>query len=136
MFCFLNSRLDIEIHTDGLGIYCKPINTDQQTHYTSFSSRCYKTAWITNYSPCYRYRDETKIQAELKRIKKIIAWNGFPKWISKTLIAKKLENINTANNKNQLINGNNENADVTWINLPYLDTQGDKLVLSLKRKIT
>ena len=45
-------------------------------------------------------------------------------------------NTNTANNKNQLINGNNENADVIWINLPYLDTQGDKSVLSLKRKIT
>ena len=35
--------------------------------------------------------DETKVQDELDRIKKLIAWNGFPKWIGTTLIAKKLE---------------------------------------------
>ena len=62
--------------------------------------------------------------------------NGFPKWIGRTLIAKKLKNINTANNKNQLTNESNENVDVIWIHLPYLGTQGDQLLLSLKRKIT
>ena len=56
-------------------------------------------------------------------------------WIGRILIAKKLKNINTAN-KNQLINENNETVGVIWINLPYLDTQGDQLLLSLKRKIT
>ena len=42
MFCFLNSILDIEIHPGGLGTYCKPINTGQYTHCTSFSSRAIK----------------------------------------------------------------------------------------------
>ena len=65
-----------------------------------------------------------KIQAELNRIKKLIAWNGFPKWIDQTLITKKLKNINIENNKNQLINENNENVDIIWINLPHLGTQG------------
>ena len=63
-------------------------------------------------------------------------WNGFPKWIGRTLTAKKLKNINTTNNKRQLINENNENVHVIWINLPYLVTQDDQLLLSLKRKIT
>ena len=40
--------LDIEIHLDGLEIYCKPTNTGQYTHYTIFSTWRYKTAWITN----------------------------------------------------------------------------------------
>ena len=64
-------------------------------------------------------------------------------WFSKmdrqrTLIAKKLKNIsiNTANNKNQLTNENNENVDVIWINLFYLGKQGDQLLISLKYKIT
>ena len=35
--------------------------------------------------------DETKVQDELNRIKKLITWNGFPKWIGRTLITKKLE---------------------------------------------
>ena len=78
----------------------------------------------------------SKVQAELNRIKELITWNGFPKWIGRTLIAKKLKNVNTANNKNELTNENNENVDVIWINLPYLGMQGDKLLLSLKRKIT
>ena len=69
---------------------------------------------------CY----ETKIKADLNRIKKLIAWNGFPKFISETLITKKLKNINIENNKNQLINENNENVDIIWINLPHLGTQG------------
>ena len=59
-------------------------------------------------------------------------------WFSKmdrqrTLIAKKLKNIsiNTANNKNQLTNENNENVDVIWINLFYLGKQGDQLLISV-----
>ena len=47
------------------------------------------------------------------------------------LIAKKLKNINTANNKNQLTNETNENVDVIWISLPYLGTRDDQLLLSL-----
>ena len=78
----------------------------------------------------------SKVQAELNRINELITWNGFPKWIGKTLIAKKLKNINTVNNKNQLTNENNETVDVIWINLPCLGMQSDKLLLSLKRKIT
>ena len=65
--------LDIEIHLDGLGIYCKPTNTGQYTHYRSFSPWMYKTVWISKIihrttSIC----DETKIQAELNRINKLI----------------------------------------------------------------
>ena len=80
--------------------------------------------------------DETNVWAELNRIKKLIAWNGFPKWIGRTLIAKKLNNFNTATNKNQLTSENNKNVDVFWINLPYLSTQGDQLLLSTKRMCT
>ena len=36
------------------------------------------------------------------------------------------KNIKAANNKNQLINKNNANVVVTWINLPYLGTQGNR----------
>ena len=114
--------LDIEIHPDGFGIYCKRTNTGQDTNFTIFSPWCYKIAWITNI--IHRATvicDETKIQAELNRIKKLIAWNGFPKWIGRTLTAKKLKNIK---------------VDVIWISLPYLGMQDNQLLLSLKRKIT
>ena len=71
--------LDIELHPDVLGMYCKPTNLSQYTHYTSFFPWCYKNAWITNIiHRATGIYDETKIQAELNRTKKFIAWNGFP----------------------------------------------------------
>ena len=76
--------LDNEIHSDWLGTDCKPTNTGQYTHYVSFSPWCFKTAWITNIiQHATVVCDETKIQAILNRIKKLIAWNGFPKWIGR-----------------------------------------------------
>ena len=57
--------LDIEIHPDGLGIYCKPTNTGQYTHDTSFSPWCYKTAWITNIHCATVICDETKVTYHL-----------------------------------------------------------------------
>ena len=74
--------LDNEIPLDWWGIDCEPTNTGQETYYVSFSPWRFKTAWITIIiqhatAAC----DETKIQAKLNRIKKLIAWNGFPKWI-------------------------------------------------------
>ena len=66
----------------------------------------------------------------------LLTWNGFPKWIGSMFIGKILKNINSTNNKNQLTSENNKNLDVILINLLYLGTQGDKLSLPLKRKIT
>ena len=40
--------LDIEIHPDGLSIYCKNTNTGQYTQYNSYSPWCYKTSWISS----------------------------------------------------------------------------------------
>ena len=60
----------------------------------------------------------------------------FAKWIGRTFIAKKLKNNNTTSDKNQVTSENNENVDVIWINLLYLGTQGDQLLLSLTREIT
>ena len=45
---FLEKNIHRKIHLRGLGIYCKPTNTGQYTHYTSFSPGNYKTAWISN----------------------------------------------------------------------------------------
>ena len=129
--------LDIEIYPEDFEIYCKPANTGQYVHYTSVSPWRYKTTKVPNI--IHRATvlcDETKIQTELNRIKKLISWNDFPKQTGCTLIATKLKNINIENNKKQLINKNKENVDVIWINLPYSGRQGDQLLLSLKRKIT
>ena len=79
-----------------------------------------KSIWSTNNHPA-----TVKLQAELNRIRKLIAWNGFQNGKAK-YYARKLENIKTSNNKNQSIKENSANADVICINLPYLGEQGDQ----------
>ena len=80
----------------------------------SFLHKCIllysKMHLILNATYCNASYCSSKVQAELNRIKELITWNGLPKWIGRTLIAKKLKNINTVNNKNQLTNENNENV--------------------------
>ena len=72
--------LDIEIHPDGLSIYCKDTNTGQCSHYNSYSPWRYKTSWISSLvQRAFNICDKNKLQAELARIKDLIAWNGFPK---------------------------------------------------------
>ena len=66
----LTAALDIEIHSDDLGNYCKPTNTGQYTHYSSVSPWRYKTAWITNIiHRAIVICDKSKLPAELTRIK-------------------------------------------------------------------
>ena len=70
---------DIEIHPDGLRIYCKDRNAGQYTHYNSCSMWPYKTSWISSLvHRAFNICDKNKLQAELARIKDLIAWNGFP----------------------------------------------------------
>ena len=58
--------LDIEIHPDGLSIYCKDTNTGQYTHYNSYSPWCYKTSWIsTVVHRAVNICDKSKLQAQL-----------------------------------------------------------------------
>ena len=44
--------------------------------------------------------DKNKRQAELTRIKDLIAWNSFPKRIGDAIINNKLKNLNLNNVKN------------------------------------
>ena len=124
--------LDIEIHLRGLSICCKDTNTGQHTHYNSYSPWRYKTSWMSSLvHQAANICDESKLQAELTRIKDLIAWNGFPKRIGDAIINKKLKALNVNNIKNTT----NNDLETIWIKIPYLGDKGDQLLKSLKTKL-
>ena len=75
--------------------------------------------------------DESKLQAELTRIKDLIAWNGFPKRPGDAIINNKLKGLNVNNIKNTI----NNDLETIWIKIPYISDIGDQFLKSLKAKL-
>ena len=97
--------LIIEIHPDGLLIYCKDTNTGQYGNYNSFSLWRYKRFRISSLvHRAVNICDKSKVQVELTRIKDIITWNRFPKRIGDTIINDKFKGLNVNNIKNTTSN--------------------------------
>ena len=114
--------LDIEIHPDGLSIYCKDTNTGQYTHFDSYSSWRYKTSWISSLVHCAaKICSDNKLRRELARIKDLVAWNGFPKRVGQAIVKNKLKHLNPVNNINN--SENNTNVETIWINIHIWVTQ-------------
>ena len=120
--------LDIEIHPDGLSIYCKDTNTGQYNHYNSYSPLRYKISWISSLvHRAVNICDKNKLYVELTGIKDLIAWNGFPKRIGDAII----KGLNMNNTKNTT----NNDLETIWIKIPYLGDKGDQLLKLLKTKL-
>ena len=73
--------------------------------------------------------DKNKLQAELTRIKDLIAWNGCPKRIGDVIMNNKLKGLNV----NNIMNRTNNDFETIWIQIPYVGDKGDKLLKSLKK---
>ena len=126
--------LDVEIHSDGLSIYCKDTNTGQYTHFESYSPWRYKTSWISNLvHRVIKIYTDNKLRRKLGRIKDLVAWNGFPKRVRQAIVKNKLKRLNLVNNINNI--ENNTDIEIIWINIPYLGNTGDQLLQTLKRKL-
>ena len=127
--------LDIEIHPDGLSIYCKDTNTGQCTHFDSCSPWRYKTSWISSLvNRAVKICSDNKLRRELARIKDLVAWNFFPKRVGQAIVKNKLKRLNPVNTINNI--ENNTDVETIWINIPYLGNTGDQLLQTLKRKLT
>ena len=124
--------LDIEIHPDGLTIYWKDTNTGQYTHYNSFPLWHYKTSWVSSLVHwAVNICDKNKLQAELTRIKDLVAWNSFLKRIRDAVTNNKLRDLNV----NNMENTSRNEFETIWIKIPYLGDTGDQLLKLLKTKL-
>ena len=81
--------LDINIASDGLGIYRKDTFTGQYTNFDSFVPWRHKISWVRALiDRVHRICTPNKIKTELLLIGQFLSWNGFPKRIAKSLIKR------------------------------------------------
>ena len=60
-----------------------------------------------------------------------MSWNAYRKYARNSIINTLKPNVN----RNDNINNNKDDRKVIWINLPYLGNKGEKLTISLIRKL-
>ena len=83
--------LDIKMSAQGWTIYRKNTHTGQYVHYDSFTSWNYKTSWICSLvTRDKRICSVNLLPEEISEIKKLAFWNGFPKFISTSIIKRAL----------------------------------------------
>ena len=73
--------LDIKLTSNGTSIFRKSTHTGQYIHLSSFTPWSYTIAWIRSlvhraYKIC---SNESLISDEMRKIRKFMSWNGFPK---------------------------------------------------------
>ena len=75
----------------GLTIYGKNTHTGQYVHCDSFTSWNYKISWIFSLvTRDKRICSVNLLPEEINEIKKLASWNGFPKFISTSIIKRAL----------------------------------------------
>jgi hypothetical protein len=82
--------LDIKLTSNCTSIFRKSTHTGQYIHLSSFTPWSYKIAWIRSlvhraYKIC---SNESLISDEMRKIRKFMSWNGFPKTLANKLIQK------------------------------------------------
>ena len=117
--------LDINIASDGLGIYRKDT--------FSFVAWRQKNSWVRALiDRVHRICTPNKIKTELKLIRKILSWNGFPRRIANSLIDRFTTN---AQNKAQNHNTNDTSRDnqnsTIWLTIPFVGDLTTQLVKKL-----
>ena len=137
--------LDIAISYDKeIDVYVKPTNTGQYTNFKSFAPWHYKISWAyALYTRCMKLCSTVKLKKkQISRLKKLLSWNGFPNYIRKKLLTKFKTDFES-NKKRKTDNGNKQDEDDKKdedldiiMKLPYMGPEGEKLVKTLKRKIS
>ena len=126
--------LDINILTNGIGIYRKDTFTGQYTNFDSFVPWRQKISWIKALvNRIHSICSPNLLKSELKRLKTIISWNNFPSRIANTLIRRfsydALNKIHRAGNKDK------EDSITIWLSVPYIGDKTSQLLRSFKRKL-
>ena len=129
--------LDINIASDGLGIYRKETFTRQYTNFDSFVPWRQKVPWVRALIDLvHRICTPNKIKTELKLIRKFLSWNGIPRRIANSLIGRFTIN---AQNKAQNHDTNDTSRDnqnsAIWLTIPFIGDLTTQLVKKLKRKL-
>ena len=121
--------LDLEIHRDGLSIYRKDTHTAQFVHHDSYTRWNHKIAWIRSLTNrAKKLCSPSKLSDELVNIKKFAAYNGFPKWIVKSIMKQSLHD------KARIEPESDE--ETLYLFLPYSGKEAESIVKRSKKRLT
>ena len=121
--------LDLEIHRDGLSIFCKDTHTAQFVHYDSYTKWNHKVAWIRSLtSRANKLCSPSKLANELSNIRRFAAYNGFPKWITKRVMQPSLNN--RTNNEPE-----ETEEELLFMFLPYNGKEAECIVKRCKNRL-
>ena len=91
---------------------------------TSWAYALYVRAMKTCSSPSLKSK-------QISRIKKLLSWNGFPKFIRNKLVNKYRSDYEI----NKIPSTVDEDIECLPLKIPYMGAEGEKLVKTLKRKL-
>ena len=123
--------LDLQIDKNNTDIYYKDTHTAQYTNFNSFAPWSLRTAWIKSlYHRALNICSTKKnFDQQIRNIGKFMSWNGFPKYVTKSLIKR------LGNPKSNPSPDSDDVAPSIWLNVPYGGNKGEFLVKSLCRKL-
>ena len=126
--------LDINSLPSGIG---KDTFSGQYTNFDSFVPWRHKISWIRALvDRIHRICSPNMVKLELKLLKNITSWNGFPSRISHTLIRRFSSN---ALNKNHTTANNFKDKDepvAIWLSIPiYIGKKTSQILRFFKRKL-
>ena len=130
--------LDISVSPNDIGIYRKDTFSGQYTNFDSFVPWRHKISWIRALvDRIHRICSPNMVKLELKTLKKITSWNGFPSRISHALIRR--FSYDALLNKNHTTANNSKDKDepvTIWLSiLFYIGEKTSQLLRSFKRKL-
>ena len=126
--------LDLKImNNSDINVYVKDTNSGLYINYNSYEPWHTKTAWVRALDDRTHniYSNDNLFQKQVVRIKKVMSWNGYPRYIRNKII-KRLENRKNTKNNYTL---EQENIATIFCRLPYAGVQGETLIKNLVRKL-
>ena len=126
--------LDLKIMNNGdINIYVKDTNSGLYINYNSYEPWHTKSAWVTAlYDRAHKICSSNNLfQKQVARSKKVMSWNGYPRYIRNKII-KPLENRKNTKNNYTL---EQENIATIFCRIPYAGVQGETLIKNLVRKL-
>ena len=121
--------LDILIDKNQTDVYSKKTNTGQYTHFQSFTPWRLKVSWVNAlFVRAKRIcSNNVMFQRQLKSIKRLMSWNGYPRYITNKVIENLLKKNSNAT-QNSSTDDNAETTNQVFVRLPYCGPVGERLV--------
>jgi len=123
--------LDISLANSSTGIYRKPTNTGQYSHFSSFEPWNRRVAWVRSLvSRAFKIcSTQSAFSAELDKITELLSWNGYTKATAKRLLKNFMPKFGPANKSPE------DKPIKIWMRLPFIGKRGEIIARKSIKKI-